>query len=121
VQPVRKPTAATHVEAKPVVKAEAPKTNTEGPMAAMPPVAVVSEGGNSLPSLGGTSGLPSIGGGRRPFGGLGGVGNRAGMFDYDESYLKNAQADLAKLNAISEPGIGGDEEEKKEEDSRSML
>lgn len=65
-------------------------------------------------------GLPSIGGGRKPFGGLGGVGNRAGMFDYDETYLRNAQKDLAKLNAINEPNIGG-EEEKKEEDTRSML
>lgn len=86
----------------------------------MPPVAAPSQGGSSLPSLGGTSGLPSIGAGRRPFGGLGGIGNRGGMFDYDETYLKNAQAELAKLNAISEPGIGGEEEEKKE-DTRSML
>jgi hypothetical protein len=42
------------------------------------------------------------------------------MFDYDETYLRNAQKDLAKLNAINEPNIGG-EEEKKEEDTRSML
>ena len=68
-----------------------------------------------------SSELPSIGGGRRMFGGLGGVGGRAGMFDYDETYLRNAKAELAKLNAINEPGIGGDEEEKKEEDGRSML
>lgn len=78
---------------------------------------------NVDPSVGGggTEALPSIGGGRRPFG-LGGVSNRTGMFDFDDQYLKNAQADLRKLNAINEPGIAGDEEEKKEEhDGRSML
>ena len=50
-----------------------------------PPVPEANEG-SSLPSLGGggASGLPSIGAGRRPFGGLGGIGNRAGMFDFDE-------------------------------------
>ena len=64
-------------------------------------------------------GLPSLGG-KRAFGGLGGVHGRAGAFDMDESYLRRAQAELAKLNAINEPNIGG-EEEKKEEDTRTML
>lgn len=74
-----------------------------------------------LPSLGG-GGLPSIGGGAgRMYSGLGGVHGRAGAFDLDETYLKRAQAELKKLNAINEPDIGGVEEEKKEEDSRSMM
>ena len=33
--------------------------------------------------------------------------------------MRKAQAELAKLNAIAEPGIGGEEEKK--EDTRSML
>ena len=45
----------------------------EGAGSALPPP-------SELPALGG---LPSIGGGRRPFGGLGGVGSRAGAFDVD--------------------------------------
>jgi acyl-CoA reductase-like NAD-dependent aldehyde dehydrogenase len=59
-------------------------------------------------------------GGRRPFGGLGGVGNRAGAFDLDPEALKRANAELAKLNKIGEPDF---EEEKKEEapDNRSMM
>jgi len=54
--------------------------------------------------------LPGIGGGRKAFGGLGGVHGRAGAFDLDETYLKRAQAELRKLNAIGEPGF--EEEEK---------
>lgn len=84
------------------------------PVAAdLPPV-------GGLPSIGG-GGLPSIGGGKRMFGGLGGVHGRAGAFDIDETYLKRAQDELKKLNAINEPDIGGLEEEKKEEDTRSMM
>ena len=106
MRPARKPTPAAPLE-------EA--TNAM-------PTALAPEGGasSSLPSIGGTSELPSIGGGRQGwFSGLGGVGNRAGRFDYDEAYLKKAQAELAKLNAINEPGIGGEEEKK--EDTRTML
>ena len=44
---------------------------------------------SSLPSIGGGGGggllgdLPSIGGTRQGFTGLGGIGNRAGAFDFD--------------------------------------
>ena len=47
---------------------------------------------SSLPAVqdGGLLGdLPSIGAKPR-FGGLGGVGNRAGAFDFDQTYLQNA-------------------------------
>ena len=71
---------------------------------------------SDLPPVGG---LPSLGGGRKPFG-LGGVHGRAGAFDYDQNLLNQAKA-LDELNRINEPGIGGVEEEKKEEDGRSML
>jgi len=66
------------------------------------------------------SDLPSIGGGPRQFGGLGGVYGRQGTFDYDEKFLKNAKKDLANLNRIEEPDFGQQEEEKKEEDTRTM-
>ena len=73
---------------------------------------------SDLPDIG--SSLPGIGGGRK-FGGLGGVYGRAGAFDVDENSLKRAKQDLAKLNKIEEPDFGQFEEEKKEEDGRSML
>ena len=73
---------------------------------------------SELPALGG---LPSIGGGRRAFGGLGGVGNRYGGFDVDPAALKRANADLAKLNKIHEPDFGDEEEKKEEPDNRSMM
>ena len=63
--------------------------------------------------------LPSIGGGKPRFTGLGGVGNRAGAFDFDSRYLENAQKELNKLNKIAD--YDNLEEEKKEEDNRSML
>ena len=76
---------------------------------------------SSLPAVsdGGLLGsLPSIGAKPR-FGGLGGVGNRAGAFDFDKTYLDNAQKELNKLNKIAD--YSNLEEEKKEEDTRSML
>ena len=63
--------------------------------------------GSDLPDIGGggpLGGLPSLGGGgRKPFGGLGGVGGRAGAFEYDQAALKRANAELAKLNRIGDP------------------
>lgn len=79
---------------------------------ALPPTAVSSKAQSSLPSLGG---------GRA--GGLGGVGNRYGAFEYDQSYLNQAKAGLAKLNN----GFGSmdieaaAEGDKAEADGRSML
>ena len=83
----------------------------------MDPLPEVSSNPGALPALGG---LPSIGGGRSKFGGLGGVHGRAGAFDIDEKYLKQAQAELAKMNRINDPNIGDEEEEKKEEDTRTF-
>ena len=72
-----------------------------------------------LPAIGG--GLPSIGGAGRPgFTGLGGVYGRAGAFDVDQKALAQANAELAKLNKIADYSHLA-EEEKKEEDGRSML
>ena len=60
--------------------------------------------GSDLPEIGGPlGGLPSLGGGRKPFGGLGGVAGRAGAFEYDQAALKRANAELAKLNQIGDP------------------
>ena len=102
---------------QPVVKAQTEQVVSKEPL---PPAAT-----SELPSLGGGAslgGLPSLGAGpgRRPFGGLGGVGSRAGAFDLDPEALKRANAELAKLNKIGEPDF---EEEKKEEapDGRTML
>ena len=65
-------------------------------------------------------GLPSIGGGRKPFGGLGGVYGRAGAFDIDPQALERANAELNKLNKIADYENLNNEEEKKE-DGRTML
>ena len=78
--------------------------------------------GISMSSLGG---MPSLGGGRR-FGGLGGVQGRAGGFDVDEAALKRANAELAKLNKItdiSDDLLGNEQEEEKKLVSagRSMM
>jgi hypothetical protein len=75
--------------------------------------------GGGLPSIGG-GGLPSIGGGRAGFTGLGGVFGRQGGFDVDPAALAKANAELAKLNKINDYSHLA-EEEKKEEDGRSML
>ena len=53
------------------------------------------EAAGALPALGG---LPAIGGGRK-FGGLGGVHGRAGAFDVDEKFLRQANAELYKLKS----------------------
>jgi hypothetical protein len=98
-----------------------PKVQAEQPLGDLPSIG----GSSGLPTLGG---LPSLGGGlgggRRPFGGLGGVHGRAGGFDVDMGMKAQADRDLAKLRGLD--GGFGDiniEEEKKEEpaDSRTML
>ena len=73
-----------------------------------------------LPAIGG--GLPSIGGGagRPGFTGLGGVYGRGGAFDVDPKALAQANAELAKLDKIADYSHLA-EEEKKQEDGRSML
>ena len=68
---------------------------------AIPPPTTSSD----LPDIGGPlGGLPSLGGGgRKPFGGLGGVAGRAGAFEYDQAALARANAELSKLNRIGDP------------------
>lgn len=46
---------------------------------------------------------------------------RAGAFDFDQKLMQNARRDMANLNRIEEPDFGQHEEEKKEEDNRTML
>lgn len=78
--------------------------------------------GSDLPAIGGAgSGLPSIGGGKPGFTGLGGIYGRKGGFDVDPEALARVNADLNRLNKINDYSHLANEEEKKEEDGRSML
>ena len=81
---------------------------------ALPPV-------SDLPPIGGGGDFPPVGGGRGGFGGgLGSLGMRQGGFEYDEQARRRANAELAKMNAQFDKHLDF-EEEKKDEDKRSMM